>query len=47
MGSLFELQYRIILKDDHKEKEFLDALRCRNGNLTISCGRAAGREEQL
>ncbi len=47
MGSLFELHYLVVLKDDHKEKEFLDALRCRNGNLTISCGRAAGKEEQL
>jgi uncharacterized membrane protein YhiD involved in acid resistance len=46
MGSLYELRYRVVLKDQRKEKEFLDALRCRNGNLGITCGRpAAGREE--
>lgn len=38
MGSMYELQYHITLKEEMKEKEFLDALRCRNGNLTICCG---------
>lgn len=38
MGSLFRLQYNITLKDTTKEKEFLDKLRCRNGNLEISIG---------
>lgn len=36
MGSLFKLTYRITMKEDAKEKEFIDALRCRNGNLEIS-----------
>ena len=36
MGSLFKLVYNITLKDITKEKEFIDALRCRNGNLEIS-----------
>ena len=35
MGSLFKLQYHISYKDDIKEKEFIDELRCRNGNLSI------------
>lgn len=35
MGSLFKLNYHISLKDLSKEKEFIDALRCRNGNLEI------------
>lgn len=35
-GTLLELDYRIILKDKHLEKEFLDQLRMRNGNLNIS-----------
>ncbi|NTV78072.1 MAG: DUF4956 domain-containing protein, partial [Clostridiales bacterium] len=39
MGSLYELQYRIILNDQAKEKEFIDELSCRNGNLNIVCGR--------
>lgn len=48
MGSLFELSYLIFLKEGASEKELIDAMRCRNGNLTIVCGRGtAGREEQL
>ena len=39
MGTLYELQYRITLRDKQVPKPFLDALRCRNGNLNISCGR--------
>lgn len=35
MGTLFELAYDIVIKDDKTEKEFIDDLRCRNGNLTI------------
>ena len=36
MGSLFRLTYRIEMKERSKEKEFMDALRCRNGNLEIA-----------
>ncbi len=39
MGSMFKLTYNIILKDQAKEKEFIDELRCRNGNLEISIAR--------
>jgi hypothetical protein len=35
-GSLFNLSYRIEIKPDCAQKEFLDELRCRNGNLDIS-----------
>ncbi|HEX9062604.1 MAG TPA: DUF4956 domain-containing protein, partial [Clostridia bacterium] len=35
LGTLFELIYEVYMKDDDNEKEFLDALRCRNGNLSI------------
>ena len=44
MGTLYELTHRIVLKDAAKTKEFLDELRCRNGNLTISCGKAEFKE---
>lgn len=47
MGSLYELQYQIELIDERSEKEFLDQLRCRNGNLTLICGRAASGREEL
>ena len=36
MGSMFRLTYSIILKENTVEKEMIDALRCRNGNLEIS-----------
>ena len=39
LGSLYKLTYEITLKDTSLEKEFLDELRCRNGNLEISIGR--------
>ncbi len=47
MGSLFELSYVILLKDSSKEKEFLDQIRCRNGNLSISCSCAPPSTEAL
>lgn len=47
MGSLFELTYNIHLKDSAASKEFIDALRCRNGNLSIACGRPAESREVL
>ena len=46
MGSLYELQYHIRLRDNRQEKEFLDEVRCRNGNLSLVCGKiVSGREE--
>ena len=35
-GSVFQLTYLVILKDDTQQKEFIDALRVKNGNLMIS-----------
>jgi hypothetical protein len=43
LGSIFELNYTISLKDAAKEKEFVDALRTRNGNLTIICSRPVAK----
>ena len=39
MGSLFELTYRIEISNNINEKEFIDDIRCRNGNLTVICSR--------
>lgn len=36
MGSMFRLTYSILFKKNVNQKEFIDALRCRNGNLEIS-----------
>lgn len=35
-GALFEITYSINLKENINTKEFLDNLRCKNGNLNIS-----------
>jgi len=47
MGSLYELKYEIELIDDSNPKAFIDALRCRNGNLNIVCGRLLIEKEEL
>ena len=47
MGSMYQLNYYIEFKDNSKEKEFIDAIRCRNGNLTVVCGRIVQQAEQL
>ena len=47
LGSLFQLHYDIILKDELKEKEFIDKIRCRNGNLDIICGYISDVSEVL
>ena len=36
MGSLFRLSYRIELNDIKEEKQFIDELRTKNGNLEVS-----------
>ena len=39
LGSLYRLTYDVTLKDAAREKELIDAIRCRNGNLEISVSR--------
>jgi hypothetical protein len=39
MGSLYKLHYNVKLKNPAEQKDFMDALRCRNGNLEISMSR--------
>ena len=39
MGTLYELSYKITLREGASVKAFLDELRTRNGNLNIICGR--------
>lgn len=47
LGSLFELQYKVQLKSDKKEKDFLDALRVRNGNLELYLARSMDERASL
>ena len=44
MGTLYELVYKIVLRDAHTTKAFLDELRERNGNLNIVCGKPVTRD---
>lgn len=41
MGTLYELRYEIVLKNQKSSKEFIDEIRCRNGNLNIILTREA------
>ncbi len=47
LGSMYELHYMVVLKDIQEEKQFIDELRCRNGNLPIVCGRPKTSKEEL
>lgn len=39
MGSMFELDYTVILKSNVSEKDFIDKIRIRNSNLKITLSR--------
>jgi hypothetical protein len=45
MGSLYKLTYKVEMKDKDKAQEFIDAIRCRNGNLEILLTEAPDTEE--
>ena len=47
MGSLFKLSYRIVLKNSNEEKQFIDELRTKNGNLEISILPFVGEDKSL
>ena len=47
LGTMYELTYVLDLKDPAKEKEFIDALRCRNGNLTVVMGTLLRDKDEL
>ncbi len=47
MGSMFKLKYNIVLKDSTREKEMIDKIRCRNGNLEISVSRQETGSSEL
>ena len=44
MGTLYELTYEVLMRQKNQSREFINELRCRNGNLSISLGRAADKE---
>jgi hypothetical protein len=47
MGSMFRLTYDVVLKDPSKEKDLIDRIRCRNGNLEINVSRQAAVPTEL
>ena len=47
MGSMFRLTYDITLKDAAREKEMIDKIRCRNGNLEIPVSRQEATVSEL
>jgi len=47
LGSLNRLTYALVLKKAGTEKEFIDELRCRNGNLEISISVQTQDEREL
>ena len=47
MGSMYELNYHIVVKDDIDEKKFIDEIRCRNGNLNIMLSREEEGDAEL
>ncbi|MDL2258129.1 DUF4956 domain-containing protein [Eubacteriales bacterium OttesenSCG-928-K08] len=47
LGGLYELQYTIKLKETDKEKEMLDQIRQRNGNLSITCSNKLAPANEL
>lgn len=47
MGSLYKLLYKVELKDRNQMQEFIDKLRCRNGNLEISLREQAEESDIL
>lgn len=47
MGSLFELTYQVRFKKESDERTLLNEIRCRNGNLCVSCRRNHATAESL
>lgn len=47
MGSLFRLTYHLTLRAANQEKQLLDELRCRNGNLEISVSKQVTETGEL
>lgn len=47
MGSLYELRYQLILKENQNEKQLIDEIRVRNGNLPVMLGKVVTNKESL
>ena len=47
MGSMYELIYMVDMKKDVKEKDFMDEIRVRNGNMLVMLERETLSEVEL
>ncbi|MGH1786266.1 DUF4956 domain-containing protein [Enterococcus casseliflavus] len=47
MGSLYELRYQLLLKDQAQEKQIIDDVRVRNGNLPVVLGKLTANRDEL
>ena len=47
LGTMYQIEYDIQLKDTNKEKEMIDAIRVRNGNLPVISSRTATVQTEL
>ncbi len=47
MGSLYQLEYQVRLAEPGLEKRLIDEIRCLNGNLKVSLGKAQAAREVL
>ncbi len=47
MGSMFRITYNITMKKNVSEKEMLDMIRCRNGNLEITLSKQDNSVDEL
>lgn len=47
LGTLYELTYLVTMKKEVSEKDFIDELRCRNGNLGIQLDIREKADQQL
>ena len=47
LGTLFQLTYDIVLKNEKEEKAFIDEIRVRNANLDILCSKVVANPDNL
>lgn len=47
LGSMFEVTYLIKMANENMEKDMIDEIRVRNGNLTVVCGRISTPVDEL
>ena len=47
MGSMYELCYNVVLKNKASEKDFIDEIRCRNGNLNVILSKVETLDSEL